>query len=689
MVGIGVGQRSEPDGSLGTRVGGHALACRASGIVAGCLALVTVPIGSTERIAVLTAVAIGVALAAVNPPHGRLATRAAGLAILVVALVPPEGPISVVALAALVVLGAASSDHVGMARIVPAAGLPIATLTLRTGAALNLTLLVAWLVVVACTLALGATAPAPRSRQQLGRLDGAGPNRFPRRQLLAAAAVVVIGVPVSLKVADTIDATLPPIVVAARMGDATGPALMPHPGLSGGLDTGQPVELSDEVVLRVRADRPRYWRGTTYEIWDGRRWTSDLQPTRLVWSGNGVRLPASSDGDAPVDADLPEPITLTQQFTTERAGLDVLVGAWRIDSLYAMVDRAGVGSDGSIRLETPLGAGAAWTVRSEYVPATEADLRRSDPILASGGTATFARYASEDSVSDATADLASDITADASTTYDKVRAIEAWMDRNLTYTRDIATLPADADAVDHLLFESKRGFCEQIGSALVVMLRSLGIPARLVVGYVPSEYDATSGAWISRASDAHAWAEVYFPGVGWRGFDPTAGVPTAVDEAPADELRPGSGFGRPEAWVVGGLLVVAVPAIRFRHRFGIAALVAARRRLSSFWRRDERSYDPIVDLHRRLDACGTKLELEWPPTMTVRDRAGSLVEHGIDPAIAEDVVRALERATFGIESDERPGAALDAAQAAVAAVETHVRHRVIRDTHWHPVGVRR
>ena len=658
-------------------------------MVAVCLALLALPIGDTERIAVLTAVAVGVAVTTVIPKHDRLATRAAGLAILVVALVPPEGLISLVALAALVVLGAASCDHVGMARIVPAAGLPLATLTLRTGAALNPTLVVAWLVVVVITLALGATAPSRHGRQQLGRTQGAGPNRFPRLQLIAAGAVLMIVVPLSLGVADAIDAKLPPIVASARVGDATGPALMAHPGLSGGLDTGQPVELSDEVVLRVRADRPRYWRGTTYENWDGRRWTSDLQPTPLVWSGAGVRLPAPDDGDGIVDADLPEPITITQQFTTERAGLDVLVGAWRIDSLYATVDRAKVGSDGSIRLETPLGAGATWTVTSEYVPATEADLRRSDPLLATVGTAPFAPYAIEDAVSDATADLARQITADAPTTYDKVRAIETWMDLNLTYTRDIATLPADTDAVDHLLFESKRGFCEQIGSALVVMLRSLGIPARLVVGYVPSDYQATSGEWISRASDAHAWAEVYFPGVGWRGFDPTAGVPTAVDEAAADQLETGWGFGGPGRWTVGGIVAAAVLTIRFRHQIGIGALVAGQLRPRVLGRPDEQPIDSIVGLHRRLDVCGTKLELDWPPTMTVRDRARSLVERGIDLATAEEVVRTLERATFGIEPDGPTDVLLGPARAAVAALEANVAQEVARSTRRHPAPVTR
>jgi hypothetical protein len=96
---------------------------------------------------------------------------------------------------------------------------------------------------------------------------------------------------------------------------------------------------------------------------------------------------------------------------------------------------------------------------------------------------------------------------------------------------DIPPLPKGKDAVDQFLFVDQRGFCEQIGTSLVVMLRSLGIPARLAVGYAAGERNPFTGLYEVRAKDAHAWAEVYFPGVGWQAFDPTAQVPLAGDSA--------------------------------------------------------------------------------------------------------------------------------------------------------------
>ena len=113
-------------------------------------------------------------------------------------------------------------------------------------------------------------------------------------------------------------------------------------------------------------------------------------------------------------------------------------------------------------------------------------------------------------------------------TYDAVRALEAWLGENTKYTLDIPPLPDGADAVEQFLFVDKRGFCMQIASSLTVMLRSLGVPAALASPAsrrARSRCSAVSSP--CEASDAHAWVEVWFPGVGWQGFDPTASVPLA------------------------------------------------------------------------------------------------------------------------------------------------------------------
>jgi hypothetical protein len=104
-----------------------------------------------------------------------------------------------------------------------------------------------------------------------------------------------------------------------------------------------------------------------------------------------------------------------------------------------------------------------------------------------------------------------------------------WIATHTRYSLNAPVLHRGEDAVDQFLFEDQRGFCEQIASSLVVMLRAAGIPARLVVGYAPGHRNPFSGLYEVRASDAHAYTEVLFPGVGWQAFDPTADVPLAGD----------------------------------------------------------------------------------------------------------------------------------------------------------------
>ena len=659
---------------------GLRLTYRLAGMLAVCLALVGSPLDAAQRMGVLTAVAIasGVAVTAAVPWSDRWVARSVIPAVLVVALVPLEAPGSIAGLVALVVLGAASCRGAGLARVVPASGLPLITLSLRTGEMIEPWLVVGWVVAVAVTL-LARAAAWPIGPQRPIASSTSDRPLSGHRQALAAGAVLLVVAPVALQLAFVVTARMPPVAATASQGDPAGPRIEAHPGLDGGLDVGTPVELSNEVVLRVRAEEPRYWRGTTYEEWDGRRWSSRLASIPLTATGGGA-LPAQDEAtrSVPADLDLPEPVALTQRFTTERAGLDVLLGAWRIESLDVPIQRARLAGDGSIRLDEPLGAGATWTVVSEEVPATKDDLRRADPLRIDDGGVDLGVYATEDNVSEAVAELARELTADQATTYDKVVAIESWMDANLTYSRDIPVLGANRDPVHHLLFESKRGYCEQIGTALVVMLRSLGIPARLAVGYVPSDFDPSTGSWVSRASDAHTWAEVYFPGVGWRGFDPTAGVPTAVDERPAEQLETGTSMTTRAVLMLGmivGLWLVLTPTLR--RRFPTLSLPGPWARLRPGRSLvGNRETSPVLALHDRLDRCGSKLPEVWAPTMTVRDRAQSMIGKGVEPEVVMTAIRALERVTFGTGSGrESHDDAVASAEAAMDALEAAIVSR--------------
>jgi hypothetical protein len=115
-----------------------------------------------------------------------------------------------------------------------------------------------------------------------------------------------------------------------------------------------------------------------------------------------------------------------------------------------------------------------------------------------------------------------------------------------SYPYDLSIPPQreKMDAVEYFLFVQKRGYCEHFSSSLAVMARSLGIPARVATGYVPGEYNPFTGLYEVRASYAHAWVEIYFPGYGWSTFDPTPSFDSTPWQYKAtSDLQGGKAFG--------------------------------------------------------------------------------------------------------------------------------------------------
>jgi len=126
------------------------------------------------------------------------------------------------------------------------------------------------------------------------------------------------------------------------------------------------------------------------------------------------------------------------------------------------------------------------------------------------------------------AQLARQVTARDRTPYDKAVTIETYLRSNYQYTLDLTGRPGE-DPLSRFLFVNRAGHCEYFASAMTVFLRALGIPARYVNGFLPGEYNDVGSDYIVRASDAHSWVEVYFPGYGWQTFDPTP--PAAAAQA--------------------------------------------------------------------------------------------------------------------------------------------------------------
>lgn len=296
-------------------------------------------------------------------------------------------------------------------------------------------------------------------------------------------------------------------------------------GFSSELDTATRGRPDDTLVMRVRASSPDFWRGQTFDSWDGRVWRVSTEQPTLIRGGTQIGIPrVPLDGPTQSAVDVDE---LVQTYYLETIGPNAIFGANQISKVYFPERALFQNPDGSLRAGVRLDPGTVYTVVSQRPLVTPTVLRTSRPEVVPPDIA--AAYAGRPTTTSRVRDLARRVTANAPTSYDKVLALEAWLAAHTEYSLDIPRLPKGRDAVDQYLFVDRRGFCEQIGTALVVMARELGIPARLAVGYAPGERNPFTGLYEVKASDAHAWAEIYFPGIGWQGFDPTAHVPLAGD----------------------------------------------------------------------------------------------------------------------------------------------------------------
>ena len=305
-------------------------------------------------------------------------------------------------------------------------------------------------------------------------------------------------------------------------------------GFSDDVELGQIGEIkkNSEVVMRVRTGKPvgypsLRWRGIALSTFDGKRWST---PDR-----NAVTIPAGLSGwinlmDRPPE---PDPTATIVRYT-------ILLQPVATDTLFAPANavslRGNLSGEGS---NPEVGARRSYILRdatgSLFNPFHNfTSLRYEGFSLLPARNVPRLRAASTDYPEDIRdvylqlppkldlriPELARQITERALTPFDKTITLENYLRSRFAYTLNLTGKPGD-DPLAHFLFETHAGHCEYFASAMGIMLRTLGIPTREVNGFLPGEYNDLGEDYVVRASDAHSWVEVYFPGTGWLTFDPT------------------------------------------------------------------------------------------------------------------------------------------------------------------------
>ncbi|HYL07460.1 MAG TPA: transglutaminaseTgpA domain-containing protein, partial [Candidatus Udaeobacter sp.] len=273
--------------------------------------------------------------------------------------------------------------------------------------------------------------------------------------------------------------------------------------------------LGDSPVMYVRTGAPAYWRGLVFDTYRDGVWTA----ANHGYSEMDAFVPPRFLPPAPRD----NTGTFVQTFRVLRPLPGVINAAYPIESLYAPVSALREDAYGTFHTPDLLRPGQTYSVVS-YLPNLSSAVLRADELPAGGPPEGNAAYLDYGALSPQARALAARIAAAPSNQFDLVMAVTNYLQRNYRYTLDLPRVPSGRDPVDYFLFDVKTGYCEQFATAETLMLRYLGVPARLATGYSTGEYDPLLNQAVVREHDAHAWVEVWFAGHGWVPVDPTPGV---------------------------------------------------------------------------------------------------------------------------------------------------------------------
>lgn len=498
------------------------------------------------------------------------------------------------------------------------------------------------------TLALGLLAAllALATLQRLADVEsGDVPKRMPVwRRLASTGRLVALGLPLALAA----------FWLFPRLGSplwGVPDRALARPGLSDEMRPGDWLDLlnDDSVALRAQFFGPApptsqmYWRGPVLWHFDGTTWTAPRFMRELP--------PAPLD---PVPA--PRWSYLLEVEPTDRRQLVAL------DVPLAAPPGTSMTLDRTIVAPRPLTGLTRWRMRGappwRFQPELPAMLRRMALDLPAGfnpRTLALGRQWRREAGRDDAAIVQRALT---------------WIQAEFAYT--LAPPNAGWGAIDDFLFGYQAGYCEHFSSAFVVLMRSAGIPARVVTGYTGGWRNPIGNYWLVRRSDAHAWAEVWLPGRGWTRVDPTAAVAperiydTLADRAPGagglfGDLAPITPLHHMGDWMRRGwndfiLGFDAQRQDRMLQSLGIERLGAARLGLmfalacalgllAMLWfsARGPREADPVLRAWHRLSARYDTLGLAREPHEPARDWAGRVAR--ARPDLAAPLVALTHRFT--------------------------------------------
>ena len=296
------------------------------------------------------------------------------------------------------------------------------------------------------------------------------------------------------------------------------------------------IQQSNAVVMHIQIDNDaigRYdlhWRGIALSEFDGHTWSNprdqfilDHQPD------NSFIVPHGKSLTSFVTQTLARESIIHYRVLMEPVGTNIFFLAARPHSVSGDDRLRAADSGGAVYDFDTAHPISRYEATSDIATPSATELRSAGHNYPPQITAKFLALPPQDP---RVAALATQITRSAGNDYDKASAIENHLRMHFAYTLQLPRT-AVKDPIANFLFERKQGHCEYFASSMAVMLRTIGIPSRVVNGFRSDEFNDLTGNYVIRAKNAHSWVEAYFPGYGWQMFDPTppgnGGIPQGWD----------------------------------------------------------------------------------------------------------------------------------------------------------------
>lgn len=293
--------------------------------------------------------------------------------------------------------------------------------------------------------------------------------------------------------------------------------------------------LKPKVVLRVRSQAPGFWRVQAYDQYTGQGWELSredqvLEVSRPPWSYRFQLYPTSFN--------LGRTKTVIQSYTAVSELPNIIPALSYPKSLYFPTREVGIDTEGSLRSPLGLLEGLTYTVVSEVPVRDRTRLQQAPETYPDNIQKYYLDVPPDiaDKIREKTEQLLATSPKPLTSAYEKALYLTQALKQRYRIPDNPFGLPylqEDEDLVEAFLFKHEGGYPDHFSTTLTIMLRSIGIPARLVVGFGTGQFNPFTGLYVVKNTDAYAMTEVYFPNYGWFAFDPIPGheiVPQSVED---------------------------------------------------------------------------------------------------------------------------------------------------------------